>query len=75
MSFQANIGQDEDFDEARLKAEKLGAKKVGEEYTSVIMNSSHGRGQQWMQTLFVSCIVSVWDILSCWDVKKPTIDV
>ena len=30
-SFQANIGQDEDFDEARLKAEKLGAKKVGEE--------------------------------------------
>uniref|UniRef100_A0A8C5FP47 Argininosuccinate synthase n=1 Tax=Gadus morhua TaxID=8049 RepID=A0A8C5FP47_GADMO len=28
IAYLANIGQDEDFDEARLKAEKLGAKKV-----------------------------------------------
>ena len=28
VSLQANIGQDEDFEEARKKAESLGAKKV-----------------------------------------------
>lgn len=30
MFFQANIGQDEDFEAAKKKAESLGAKKVRE---------------------------------------------
>ena len=59
MSFQANIGQDEDFDEARLKAEKLGAKKVGEEYTSVIMNSSHGRVCVYVNNEYKHCLYLV----------------
>ena len=29
FTFQADVGQDEDFEEARQKATKLGAKKVG----------------------------------------------
>lgn len=40
VSFQANIGQDEDFDAARKKAESLGAKKVRKSMryvTNVIM--------------------------------------